>query len=183
MKKYIIYALVILVCFLSLKIFFQYREIQSQNVLLNSDIIKIKLEKDILEGRLKAALIKDGNEVTYIYKDKIVTKTVTVEVYVPPETIYVVRIVTDNSIVIDYNDKGFTFFPWVGLAYDSKLSPQLGARLFYWNRFGGGLYTDFDGFGACIDYRIDGYVNWISNSAISAGYKNGKGNLGVHVFF
>ena len=146
-------------------------------------------EKQILAGKLKGALTMKDNQIQIVYRDpdnptdNVVIKTVYVDRYIPPESGVTVTVDGGDNVKVDYAPFGWTFSPNIGIAYNNEdIIPQLGFRFAYWGRWGVGVYTDFEDFGVDATYRIDKYVSWLKNSALSIG-RDGKGwNVGFKVF-
>jgi len=133
------------------------------------------LEKELIEKELKNIIQFKDNEVkvVYRYKDKIVTEIK----YLPPEGKLKITIDKNDNQDVNITNKGWTFGPNVGVSYSNKMSFMLGARVFYWNRYGGGLGLNNNGLSLYIDRRIDDVFKFLPNT--SMGIFLGEKELGL----
>lgn len=146
----------------------------------DKQIEKLEKENFTLNENLKGKININQNDVKIIYRDK--EKIVYKKVYIPPES-------QNNSITIDQDDKvkinydkyGFTFIPFIGLAYSNKLQPEIGVRLIYYDRWGINLNIKEGSFGIGVDRRINYGI--INNSAIGLFIDNNKNfGISIHTF-
>ena len=144
------------------------------------EIQKLNAENFTLNDKLKAKVqIIDGKvKVVYRYKDKIKYKNV----YIPPESSGATIIIDKNDKVdIEYSKFGTTITPFIGLSYDEKFSPELGARLVYYSKFGAGVSASPERTAIFIDYRLD--FGLIKNSSIGLFIgNNDKSGVCWHTF-
>ena len=148
------------------------------NILLNNakNVVEdVTLEKEVLEKNLQNIIKVKSTEVKVVTRegDKVITK---VE-YLPPEGQIKISTDLDNNQHIELIDRGWTFGPNIGISYSDKMSFMIGARLFYWNRYGGGLAINSKGLSVYLDRRIDDFFNFLPNSSI--GVFIGKQELGI----
>lgn len=135
----------------------------------------VVLEKEILDKKLKNIIQIKSNEITMVYRDKEVVRT---EIkYLPPEGSFKITTDANDKQQITIIDRGWTFGPNIGLTVSDKISPTLGVKFFYWNRFGTGVGINSTGLNAYIDRRIDDVINFLPNS--SAGIFLGTKELGL----
>ncbi len=154
--------------------------IQIISNLKENKIQKLQSENFQLNDKLQSIIKIQNNKIKIIYKDK--EKIKYVNIYVPPESPST-TITTDNDgkISIDYSKFGAGLYPFVGLGYTNKVKPILGTRLIYWNRFGFGVSTTFDGVSLFGDVRTD--LQFLKNSSLGLFYDNNKNlGVGVHTF-
>lgn len=142
MNKWLVYLLIILI----IAFFIQggvknheISELQGQNFALNS-----KLQQQIIIANGKV-------EIRYRDREKIVYKTRYIPVESPNTTI---STGTDGKITVTGDTYGSCFAPWIGITYKDQISPILGTRLLYWNRFGVSPYIGNNILGLGIDYRL-----------------------------
>jgi hypothetical protein len=148
------------------------------NILLNNAKDKVEditLEKEIIEKNLQNIIKVKNTEVKVVTRDG--DKVTTRIEYLPPEGQIKISTDLDNKQHIELIDRGWTFRPNIGISYSDKMSFMLGARLFYWNRYGGGVAINSTGLSLYVDRRIDDFFNFLPNSSI--GVFIGKQELGI----
>jgi hypothetical protein len=140
---------------------------------------KIQAENVKLNEKIKSLIKIDVNRIQIIYKDRDIVKYL--NIYVPPEGGATITTDDNDQIKIDYKKFGFGVYPFLGLGFSNSLKPLVGARLFYFSRYGVGVLTTLDGVSLFADVRTD--IGWLKNS--SFGIFGNKDTLGVgmHTFF
>lgn len=184
MKTKIIIAFLLAIGFIFLGLWFTIKQKDRQ-------IDKLTVENFTLNTKLQGQVKIVNGKVQIIYRDKIVEKTITnnvekiieKKVYLPPENKNtVIAVDKDGKIDIKYDSWGTTFYPFVGLSYSGRFSPELGARLFYLGRWGTGLSASTHNIRWFIDYRPD--IDWLKNTSLGVFVGNDKETgLVVHTFF
>lgn len=95
--------------------------------------------------------------------------------YVPDAGRVTANVDKEGKIILDVQNKGFTFKPVMGLMVSTDLRGALGAQVGYWNRFelyvGGGFPKPvaFVGFG----YRLD-QISFLQNTSLALTYDSKK---------
>ena len=149
------------------------------NYLKERAINSLTAQNTTLEKDLKA-------QITFAPKGKVIYKTRTVQgevkvtvKYLPPEGNVTISQPTDGgNIEMRVNALGLTFRPALLGLLGKEAQIGLGARLFYWDRYGAGLGLGFSRENITplifCDRRIDDLVPFFYNSALGAGlgYQN-----------
>jgi len=154
--------------------------------LRSKQLQSLKNKNAVLENELKAKLSYNPKTsvVSYVYRDKVVTKNVYVEIKnIPKESKIEIKIDKDNNIITSYSTFGLTLSPGIGFNYvdDFYLAGNL-RFLYFWN-FGLGIDATKKGVGTYVDYRLNGIFNGLfSNTSVGVGLNQGM-NLKVNVFF
>jgi hypothetical protein len=144
---------------------------------------KLQSENLQLNEKIKSIIQIQGNQVKIVYKEgKPGKNTETIKyvnVYIPHESPHTtITTDTDGHVTVDTQKYGTGFWPFIGLGYSNKLKPMLGARLAYYERWGVGLSTGFDGLALFSDVRTD--WDLFKNSSFGLFYDTNK-NLGVSI--
>ena len=144
------------------------------NYLKERAINSLTAQNTTLEKDLKA-------QITFAPKGKIIYKTRTIQgevktviKYLPPEGNVTISQPTDGgNVEMRVNALGLTFRPALLGLLGKEAQIGLGARLFYWNRYGAGLGLGFSRENITplifCDRRIDDLVPFIHNSALGLG--------------
>lgn len=179
-----VYAVVIAILLVVCGMF--YFQIRSKD----KQIDKLNVENFTLNEKLQAQVKITNGKVQIVYKDKekiryqdkIVEKIIEKKVYLPPENKdTIITVDRDGKVDIIYDRYGFTFTPFVGLSYSGKFAPELGARFFYFDRWGTGLSASVHNIRWFIDYRID--FEWTKNTSVGVFTSSDKeSGFVVHCF-
>jgi len=146
----------------------------------DAEIEKLTQENFTLNESLKSSIKIDNNKVKILYRNK--EKIVYKNIYIPPEN-QNTTITTDkdDKINIIYKKYGTTFMPFIGITYNNKFKSEIGARLFYFNRFGTNISLKEKAASFGLDYRINYGI--INNSAIGIFIDSDKKyGLSFHTF-
>ena len=147
----------------------------------DAEIGRLVTENFTLSERLKAQIQITNGKYKIVYRDKEVVKYV--NVFVPPEnTTTYIYVDNDDQVNIEYKKFDFTFTPFVGVSYSGELSPEIGARLFYFDRWGTGISLSPKNVRAFVDYRPD--LSFMKNSSVGVFISNDQEvGANIHTFF
>ena len=135
------------------------------------------LEKEMLEKNLKNIVMIKNNQITLLKRENDTIKT-TIQ-YLPPEGNIRITVDDKDEQTVTVVNRGFTFWPNVGLLVEKEVKPTLGARIYYWDRYGAGLGLSTSGAHLYVDRRVDDYLNFLKNS--TAGVYLGREEIGLRL--
>ncbi len=138
-------------------------------------------QNTVLAEGVKRQFIIERNKIIYKYRTACgaaETKTY----FLPAEGRVEIKETPQDKAEINVKNKGFTFKPFAAAAYGGGASFALGARLFYYNRYGLGAAVNNEGLPLIsADRRVDDILPLENTSLIFlGGYK--KAYLGVAVY-
>ena len=145
------------------------------NYLNNKKIDKLTIENSQLSEDLKMK--------TVVYKDKVIyqvrenEKTKTVIKYLPPESSATITTDNQDQTTLNIKTKGFCLFPAVNSIASNTFHFGLGARLFFFDRYGlgVGISNELKPY-LYIDRRISDFIPFCQNTAVGISY---DGNIGL----
>lgn len=134
--------------------------------------------------------ITPGQIKTYTREQDMVKVT---EKYHPPEGKITIESDLSGVVSVKADNHALTLKPHVIASFDENLAIGVGARIFYWDRFGLGPGVLFknEPEGTKIqpyimaDMRLAGIIKWMENSSVGVYYNFGQNSLGfaVGVYF
>lgn len=155
-----------------------------QNYLLRRNIKLTVEQSGVLPAGVQQQVVIKQDKVTIKEKQ---TNSVTGEsqvntqvLYVPPEGQVTITTTDEGKTSVKLTNKGFTFTPGLTFVPSKDMNVGVGARLFYWNRFGAGV-------GGVISIKDDpkpaaiGFVDYrfYKNFAIGVAYREAVTSRGV----
>lgn len=173
MNKLLIFVIVIIsIFFLIFSLKYNSLLKQRDNLILTNS----KLEEGLVN---KVKITKTQIVVQTKYKDKIIT----VIKYLPPEGNATIATTDLGETLVKIKNKGLTLTPSASFLMNKDFYAGLSLRLFFWNRYGGGI-----GFSSILkpygflDRRIDDFVPFMQNTSVGIFY-DGSIGLQLSVYF
>jgi hypothetical protein len=138
-------------------------------------------QNTVLAEGVKRQFIIERNKIIYKYRTSCGAAEVKTY-FIPVEGRAEIQETPQDSAEVSIKNKGFTFKPFAAATYGSGPSFALGARLFYFNRYGLGAAVNNEGLPLLsADRRLDDILPLENTSLIFlGGYK--KAYLGVAVY-
>lgn len=183
MKNLVIFILIICCCFLAFEIFFKREgigEAKFQNDYLDTGLKRtIELKDRTLIHKVRVPEVGQGTK-----EGQSLLAAKAENFYIPPEGSFSYIEREDGEYKLDVKDYGFIFKLYFGFSsnLEGKFSPLLGARLFYYGRWGVGCgYSLNDGAALLFERRIDDFFP-LDNTILFFGANKNTAVFGAAVF-